>query len=177
MGRVRRRAPAHSGRAARRGGSGPENAPRDNARTAAAHGGFRTVGISLRDGIVAGRNFLVGLLRQPRRGSRERDRGRSSRCRCPRGDGGADGVDGNGDGSSGCPCGGSRGARRQVEDLAPALGHCPVACVGQRPSFARSASRSTTSRKAGRAQGSFSSRRRGIPAARIMASHNRPHRP
>ena len=48
--------------------------------------------------------FWSGLLRQPRRGSRERDRGRSGRCRCPRGDGGADGVDGNGDGSSGRPC-------------------------------------------------------------------------
>ena len=59
----------------------------------------------------------------------------------------------------------------------PALEHCPDACVGQGPSFARSASRSTTSRKAGRVPGSFTSRRRGIPAARIMASNNRPHRP
>ena len=36
----------------------------------------------------------------------------------PRGDGGADGVDGHGNGSSGRPCRISRGARRQVQDLA-----------------------------------------------------------
>ena len=118
VGRVRRRAPRHSGRAARRGGSGPEDAPRYNVGTATAHGGFRAVGDSLRDGVMARRHFLVGLLQQPRRGGRERDRGRPGRCRCPRGDGGAGGVDGNGDGSSGRPCGGSRGTRRQVEDLA-----------------------------------------------------------
>ena len=59
----------------------------------------------------------------------------------------------------------------------PALGHCPDACVGPRPFCARSASRSTTSRKAGRVPGSFTSRPEEIPAARIIAGCNRPHRP
>ena len=70
VGRVRRRPPAHSGRAARRGGSGPEDAPRYNAGTVAPNGGFRLVGIGLRDRHLARRHLLVGLLWQPGRGSR-----------------------------------------------------------------------------------------------------------
>ena len=150
---------------------------------------FATVGDLACDNGICGRPDIsfLGRLTVPcnvatdrlRQAPYKRDRGRSSRCRCPRGDGGADGVDGNGDGSSGCPCGGSReSASPSRRPGPPALGHCPVACVGQRPSFARSASRSTTSRKAGHAhKGHFHHGRRGIPAARIMASHNRPHRP
>ena len=47
------------------------------------------------DGAMARRRLLVGLLRQPRRGGGRRDRRRSDRRRRARGDGGADGVDGN----------------------------------------------------------------------------------
>ena len=46
VGRVRRRASAHSGRAARRGGSGLEDAPRYNAGTVAPNGGFCACGRS-----------------------------------------------------------------------------------------------------------------------------------
>ena len=53
----------------------------------------------------------------------------------------------------------------------------PDACVGLRPSCARSASRSITAKKAGRVPGSFTSRPEEIPAARIMAGRNRPRRP
>jgi len=50
-------------------------------------------------------------------------------------------------------------------------------CGGPRLSCARSASRSTTARKAGRAPGSFTSRQRALPPFQNIAGRNRPHRP
>ena len=103
LGRVRGRAPAHPGRAARCRGGGPQAAARDTAGEAAAHGRFRAVGDGLRDRAVARRHLLVGLLRQPRRGGGGRDRRRPDRHRRARRDGNADGVDGDRLGPSGRP--------------------------------------------------------------------------
>ena len=88
------------------------------ARQAAAHGGLRLVGDGLRNRALAFGHFLVGLLRQSRRGGGRRDRRRSDRRRRARLDDHADGVDGNRLGSSGRPCRNGGRARRQSEDLA-----------------------------------------------------------
>ena len=78
----------------------------------------------------------------------------------------------------GRPCRISRGARRQVQDLARQTSDIVrTPPSGRDPSCARPALRSTTSRKAGRVPGSFTSRPEEIPAARIIAGCNRPRRP
>ena len=97
---------------------GLKRLPETRLREAAAHGGFRAVGDGLRDGALARRHLLVGLLRQPRRGGGGRDRRRSDRRRRARHDGDADGVDGNRLGPSGRPWRSGGRARRQVQDLA-----------------------------------------------------------
>ena len=83
---------------------GLKRLPETRLREAAAHGGLRAVGDGLRDGALARRHLLVGLLRQSRRGGGGRDRRRSDRRRRARRDGDADGVDGNRLGPSGRPC-------------------------------------------------------------------------
>ncbi len=114
---------------------GLKRLPETRLREAAAHGGLRAVGDGLRDGALARRHLLVGLLRQPRRGGRGRDRRRPDRRRRARRDGDADGVDGNGLGPSGRPCRGSGRARRQVQDLAgqPSGAGGPAAPGGDLP--------------------------------------------
>src|SRR5262249_11766578 len=108
VGRLRGRTSRHPRRAVRRRGGGPQTAPRDTAGEAAAHGGFRAVGDGVREGALAHRHLLVGLLWQPRRGGGGRDRRRPDRHRRAHPDGNADVVDGDGLGPSGRPCRGSR---------------------------------------------------------------------
>ena len=105
--RVRDRTPPYPRRATRCSRGRPQAATRDPAGETAAHGRLRAVVDSLRDGAVVRRHLLVGLLRQSRRGSGERDRRRPDRHRVARRDGSADGVDGDGIGPSGRPCRGS----------------------------------------------------------------------
>ena len=146
---------------------GPQAAARDPAGEAAAHGGLRAVGDGLRDGALACRHLLVGLLRQPRRGGGGRDRRRPDRRRRARPDGDADGVDGNCLGSSGRPW------QRWWASASPsprpgrtALGRCRAGCAGRRPSCARSASRSASSARAGRGPARSASPRSSLLRAR-----------
>ena len=152
---------------------------RHQAGTAAPHGGFRPMGVSLRNRGLVHWHLLVSLLRQPGRSGRERDRGRPSCCRCSCPDGDADKVDGNGDEPFWEPCPTEPGnASPNPRPGRPALGRCPAASVVPRPSCARSALISITARKVGRVPGSFTSRRpEEIPAPQIIGGHNRPHRP
>ena len=88
------------------------------ARQPAAHGGFRTLGHGLRDRAMAGRHLRRRLCGQPRRGRRQRHRGRSGGLCHPFADRYADRVDGNRLGPSGRPRRGGRGEGAQVQGLA-----------------------------------------------------------
>ena len=157
---------------------GLKRLPETQLDEAAAHGGLRAVGDGLRDGALARRHLLVGLLRQPRRGGGGRDRRRSDRRRRARRDGDADGVDGNRLGPSGRPW------RRWRASASPsprpgriARGRWRAGCAGRRPSCARSASRSASSARAGRGPAPSASPPPRTTPRQKTPGRNRPHRP
>ena len=105
-------------------------------------------------GALAHRHLLVGLLRQPRRGGRGRDRRRSDRRRRARHDAGADGADGV-DGKCHRTFWAPLARLWESGSRSPshgpkARGRCRAGCAERRPSCARSASRSVSSAKDGR---------------------------
>ncbi len=145
---------------------------------AAAHGGFRAVGDGLRDRPLGCRHLLVGLLRQSRRGGRQRHRGRSGGLRRPLADGdrGRNGREPPRTFWVPFPRKWASASLRPRPGPT-VLGRSPVVCAGPRPSYARSASKSNSPRKGGRAQGRLASRHPAILQMQIVKRHNRPHRP
>jgi hypothetical protein len=119
--RIRGRTSTDLRRPARRDRHGSEATACYPSSETAAHGRFRALGDGLRGGPLDPRRVLVGLLRQPRRSGRGRDRRRSGRRRRAGDDAaadGADGVDGHRLGPSGRPWGDGRRPDREVQDLA-----------------------------------------------------------
>ncbi len=103
LGGVQRRPAAASRHAARCGFPRPEATAGYPARQPAAHGRLCALGDGLRDRAMASRHFRRRLCGQPRRGRRQRHRGRSGGLCHPFADRYADGVDGNRLGPSGRP--------------------------------------------------------------------------
>jgi hypothetical protein len=116
--------PRVPGRAARCCGDGASAAARDRADAASAHGRFCDLGDGVRDGALAHRHLLVGLLWQPRRGDSGRDRRRFDRHRCADVHGRADDVDRDGHGPARPAWSHCGGESHECQDLA---GRCYAA--------------------------------------------------